>query len=273
MTTLSVSTAPWIFSGHDGKWSFREVSNRVEFVVDGRGLSELVEATDIGRLDTEVSVFELGTVDARAVMAGETPVEDWIPDAERIPLLMCPCADLLCGALTVKLARRTDHVEWSDWAWENHTEPPVPLPSLPVCRFEASAYEAALREAERLALTNRDPVTRVRVRHPGPWWRNIRRIPQERTDADAMLGWLEAEAEAVAPALGEADGDYRDFLINLDRAQTLLVGAASSKRELEGHDRAEAVDALSTVDASPHRISLPGETLDAVRWYLGRLQG
>jgi hypothetical protein len=113
-------------------------------------------------------------------------------------------------------------------------------------------------------------MTRVRVRQPGPWWRNIMRIPQERTDADAMLGWL--RAEAVIPAPGEADGGYADFLLNMTSAQRLLAGTASSKGEVAGRQRADAIDALIAVDESPHRISLPRETLDAVRWHLERLQ-
>jgi hypothetical protein len=152
----------------------------------------------------------------------------------------------------------------------NYFEPAQTLPSLPVCHFEPTTYAEILRDAERLALANRAPKTRVRVREPGPWWRNILRAPQERTDAGAMLGWL--HAEAVTPALGEADGDYGDFLINMDSAQALLAGAARSNGELDGRQRAEAIAALTAVDESPHRISLPWKTLDAVRWQLERLQ-
>lgn len=270
MTSFSTSTALSIANEYDGKWVVREVSNRVDFVLDDCGLSGLVEATEIGGLDYEVTLFELTTVDARSVLAGEAPFEEWIPDTSRIPLLVCPCGDLYCGALTVRLSRDINGVEWSEWAWENYFEPALPLPSLPVCRFEPTTNEETLRCAERLALANRDPLTRVRVRQPGPWWRNILRATQERTDAGAMLGWL--HAEAVRPALGEADGDYADFLINMESAQTLLAGAASSNRELDGHQRAEVIDALLAVDESPHRISLPRETLDAVRWHLERLQ-
>ena len=270
MTSFSVSTALSIANEHDGKWVVREVSNRVDFVLDGRGLSGLVEATEIGGLDDQVTPFEFVTMDARSVMAGEAPFEEWIPDTSRIPLLVCPCGDLCCGALTVRLSRDTSGVEWSEWAWENYMDPAQPLPSLPVCHFEPTTYAETLRDAERLALANRDPMTRVRVRQPGPWWRNILRIPQERTDADAMLGWL--LAEAVIPAPGEADGSYADFLLNMTSAQRLLAGTGSSKGEVAGHQRANAIDALLAVDESPHRISLPRETLDAVRWHLERLQ-
>jgi hypothetical protein len=270
VTSFSVSTALSITNEHDGKWVVRQVSNRVDFVLDGISLSSLVEATEIGGLEYQVTPFELTTIDARSILAGEAPFEESISDTSRTPLLVCPCGDLLCGALTVKLSRDTKGVAWSEWAWENYLEPAQPVPSLPVCPFEPTTYEETLRAAELLALANREPVTRVRVRQPGPWWRNILRIPQERTDPGAMLGWL--HAEAVIPALGEADDDYADFLINLDSAQTLLAGAASRNGELDSRQRAEVIDALMAVDQSPHRISLPPETLDAVRWHLERLK-
>lgn len=270
MTSFSVSTALSIANEHDGKWVVREVSNRVDFVLDGFSLSDLVEATEIGGLDYQVTPFELTYIDARSVMAGEAPFQEWIPDTSRIPLLVCPCGDLCCGALTVRLSRDTTGVEWSEWAWEDYMDSAEPLPSLPVCHFEPTTYAETLRDAERLALANRDPMTRVRVRQPGPWWRNSLRIPQERNDIGARLGWL--HTEALIPTVDEADGDYADFLDNLDSAQTLLAGASGRNRRLDGHQRAAAIDALIAVDRSPHRISLPWETLDAVRWHLERLQ-
>ena len=51
---------------------------------------------------------------------------------------------------------------------------------------------------------------------------------------------------------------------------SLLAGAASSRAELSGPDRAEAVAALTAVVDSPHRISLPPQTLEAARWHLRR---
>jgi hypothetical protein len=83
VTSLSVSTALSIHNGMDGRWVVREVSNRVDFVLDGRGLSGLVEATEIGGLDYQVTPFELITIDARSVMAGEAPFEEWIPDTSQ----------------------------------------------------------------------------------------------------------------------------------------------------------------------------------------------
>lgn len=60
MTSFSVSTAVWIANENDGKWVVREVSHRVEFVLDGSALSGLVEVTEIGGLDGQVTPFGLG---------------------------------------------------------------------------------------------------------------------------------------------------------------------------------------------------------------------
>lgn len=77
MTSFSVSTAPSIANEYDGKWVVREVSNRVDFVLDGRDLSGLVEATEIGGLDYQVTPFEFVTLNARSAMAAEAPFEEW----------------------------------------------------------------------------------------------------------------------------------------------------------------------------------------------------
>lgn len=271
MTSLSVTTAPVIADTGDGRWVVREMSNRVEFLLDGRGLADLVEETEVGRLDYRATPFEFPAVDGRAVLSGRVPFESSVVDTSRVPLLVCPCGDPACGALTVRLSQEDATVVWSNWAWENQYEPPLRLDSLPARRFEVATYEQAISEAARVAAANREPMTRMRVRVPGPWWRNMHRAPQERTDEEAMLGWL--MAQAVVPSIGEAEGTYFDFLVSLDTAQDLLAGAASRKRHLNDDRRQEAVAALRSVEISDHRDSLPPETLDAVRWFLGRLQG
>ena len=269
VTSLSVTAIPSVANKMDGRWVVREVSNRVEFVLDGRPLSMLAMDTEIGSLEDQVTPFEFPGIGADAVLRGTALFEDWLPDPSRVPILLCPCGDLCCGALTVKLTGDDSAVEWSDWAWENYYEPALSLP-LPVCRFDAITYEAALSQAGRVASANGELVTRVRVRRPGPWWRNIVGVPEERTDPKTMLGWL--HAEAVKPSLTEADDGYADFLIELNSAQALLAGAASSKAELRGAARDEAIEALGEVLRSHHVISLPPPTVDAVRWHLDQLQ-
>lgn len=270
MTTLTVTTHPRCAERWDGRWVVREVCDRIEFVIDGQGLSAWVEATEIGSTQGEATPFEMpGTTDAVSVLTGAAPYDDNRPGDRRIPLLVCGvCGDLTCGALTVALSRHADVVQWADWAWEGHdAEAAIPLPSLPVCRFERQAYDGALREAQRrVSIT---PVTQVRVHRPGRRWRNPFVLPELRTDPDAMLDWL--HAEPVIPALEDATGDYADFLIGLNHAQAMITGESSSRSQLPGDLQQEAVDALEALLASPHCMSLPSQTAQAAGWQLQRL--
>ncbi len=144
----------------------REVYDRIEFVIDGQGVSALVAATEIGSTQGEVTPFEMPATDAVAVLTGATRYDDSVSDTGRVPLLVCGvCGDLMCGALTVALSRHDGAVHWADWAWESpDADAVIPLPSLPICRFERHAYDRALREAQQRASIT--PTTQVRVRRP-----------------------------------------------------------------------------------------------------------
>jgi hypothetical protein len=270
VTSLSLTTAPTIANRVDGKWVLREVANRVEFVLDGNPLGDLVAATEIGPLEHQVTPFDRLSVDGAGVLTGAVPFDAEAEDPSRVPLLVCPCGDLMCGALTVRVSRDDQTVSWSEWAWENQYDAPLMLDSLASAVFGADDYDSVIHEAAHLAARNAEPETTMRVRAPGPWWRNIRRASQERTDEGAMLGWL--MAEAVAPRVGEAEGSYLDFVVSLDVAQDLIAAAASSKHGWHDRARHDAVQALRAVETSEHRISLPPETLRAVRWFLERLE-
>lgn len=266
MTSLSVSTAPLAFEEYKGKWVIREVRDRVELVIDGQGLAELVSVTELGSLEDQVTLFEPGGGDAVAFLSGRIRDESYV-DPARIPLLGCACGDPLCGALTVKLSLGPNEVVWSEWAWDDQMHPMQALPTLPACRFEASEYADALLRAVGVAEANLEPTTtRMRVRRPGRWWQNLRHLPESRTDPETKLGWL--HAEALMPSLHEADGDYAEFLINLDSAQVLLAGSDGELLGLSDIHRDEAHEALSAVTESPYRIRLPSPTLEAVQWYL-----
>lgn len=166
MTTLSVTTHPRCAEQWDGPWVVREVYDRIEFVIDGQGVSALVAATEIGSTQGEVTPFEMPATDAVAVLTGATRYDDSVSDTGRVPLLVCGvCGDLMCGALTVALSRHDGAVHWADWAWESpDADAVIPLPSLPICRFERHAYDRALREAQQRASIT--PTTQVRVRRP-----------------------------------------------------------------------------------------------------------
>lgn len=269
MTALSVSTHRWAAERLDGPWVVREVYDRIEFVIDGQGLSALDEATEVGSTQGEVTPFEMPATDAVAVLNGALRYDDSVPETGRVPLLVCGvCGDLMCGALTVALSRHDGAVYWADWAWESHgADAAIPLPSMPVCRFERSLYDGALREAQRRASLT--PVTQVRVRRPGRQWRKPFGLPELRTDPDAMLDWL--LAEPVLPALDDASPEYADLLADLTHAQALIAGAHSSGSPLVGDFRREVIGALEALLASPHCMSLPSQTAEAVRWHLQQL--
>ena len=268
MSLLAVTTIPWVHDVH-GRFVERQVFNRVEFIVDGRGLSEEVdnaEELDAGRLEM-VTLFELRTLHARSVLMGEGS-ESWMPGTSRIPLLVCWCGDPHCGTLTAQLTRDASGVTWSDWAWEDYLSPPAAL-SLPTQVFEETRYELVLDEAERLALANAGPETHMRVRVPGPWWRNLRTNAEERTDNAAMRGWLQARPIAVVGK--ETHGGYRDLLDQLTAAQRLIRSATNKEGEVFPVGQRDVMVALTAISESPHRISLPPYTLDSVHWHLERL--
>ena len=259
MNSLSVTTAPAAWETREGKWITREVRHRVEFVLDGVGLAEVLAPVAAG-LSDDVTPFELDIVNAPALLRGEIPLYEEIPSAERVPVLVCACGDRECGELTVKLTMGDEDVTWSDWAVEDYHTPIRWLPKIPEFRFPAGDYAGALLAAESISEANREPVTRMRVRVPGPWWRNIVRDPEEREDPLARLGWL--RVDPVEPALEEAEGEFWDFLVHLMGAQSALAGG-----DLGEEDRPEAIGDLQAVLDSPHRVSLPSATLDAVEWF------
>lgn len=254
---------------NDGVWSVREVYERVEFFIDDTGLGELITARGLGLVEDQVSPFDVSPEQARAALVGDAAFEDWLDDAVQVPLLlMCPCGDLQCGALTVRLSRSDDAVQWTDWAWEDfhaYTE----SVALPTMTFALGEYLGAVEDAAQLGAGGLTLLTRVKVRRPGPWWRNVRRLPEARTDQRTMLGWL--EAQAVNPNKAEADGDYFEFLSALDHAQSLIAGVGEQVGKLSAAHRADAWRGLDGVMASRHRRSLPADTFRAAQWFLARL--
>lgn len=66
----------------------------------------------------------------------------------RVPLYLCPCGDVYCGALTVAIDWGQEQVTWSDFGWEGPESEGVSQ-SLYMTRtgpfvFEREEYRAAL---------------------------------------------------------------------------------------------------------------------------------
>ncbi len=116
-----------------------------DFVVDGVSLAD---ALDVRRFDL-VGCFDVmdnkwNTHAAKALLLKEAP--DVAPD--RVMIYVCPeCADLGCGAFTVRVTSTDDEFVWSDFRYENNYDPEMTQPRGDVgpFRFAASDYRSALR--------------------------------------------------------------------------------------------------------------------------------
>lgn len=264
MSELGVTRAVWAANGIDGKWSTRTVSPRVEWTVDGTPVTALLAEAGQHGLEGEVTVFETAGDAARDIVLGHRPFEEWLPDASRLPVLMCSCGDLVCGTVTVALTVQSESVTWTDWARENYYSAAAPI-DLPAFRFDRANYRSTVEEAARMAASHPERLTFMRVRRPGPWWLNVGRIPQLRTDRRAQMGWL--HAEAVEPSLTAADGSYFEFLADLESAQALLAGAGGGLGKLGAASRHEFAELLTNLLTSEHVVSLPVETVRAAQWF------
>lgn len=72
--------------------------------------------------------------------------------ADRVSVYVCgECGDLGCGALTVQLDLADDHVQWTDWGYQNNYDdeihPLVGLPWLGDVSFPRPPYESVLHAA------------------------------------------------------------------------------------------------------------------------------
>ncbi|MBT9254450.1 hypothetical protein KMZ32_01920 [Phycicoccus sp. MAQZ13P-2] len=223
-----------------GRWFERTFGQRVEFVLDGRGVSDQFAETDLGRSTRHSSYESLFEAHERAVevLTGAVPAEDWLEDPTRVPVLMCPCGDLECGALTVALEVGDRHVTWRRWAWENGHEPLLPVPELPEVEIGREAYEQVLRDAAGLAADQRSQQVRVRVATPGPWWRYLSRSAEQATDERTLRAWLDVHATGISPdqvgvARLVADvGELHAVLSAARTAATLPAGELARARSL-----------------------------------------
>ena len=115
-----------------------------DFVVDGVSLAEVlvVHKFDlVGCFDVRENTWNARAV--RALLLKEPP--DVAPD--RVMIYVCPqCADLGCGAFTVRVRREGDEFVWSDFRYENNYDPEMTQtrPELGPFRFSASDYQSAL---------------------------------------------------------------------------------------------------------------------------------
>jgi len=265
MTSLEIRVQPWVTlaGGPDmPAWVTRRVESRVEFVLDGRTVSDLGGADDHPET---VTVFNLDDKRLAAdVLMGRAPLTDWFPPTGRLPLLVCPCGDPGEGTLTVRLSLTKDTVTWDQWAWE-HDSFPIERLSLPECRFRLDEYSAAVAEAGRQsALIEGKPTSIIRVANQGDGitrWLD-RRV---RGELARQVEWL--DIDVVHPGVRERSTELEQLLAAMALMRDELAGAKMNRRFVPaGAQSRRVITAASGIVESPEAFRLPEQTLSAVQW-------
>jgi hypothetical protein len=117
----------------------------LDFVVDGVSLYDRHGADDISCLGW-FTLDEDEQAARRLLSTAEPDVED------RVALWVCAeCGDVLCGALTARIARNADEFIWRDFAlsWRDHAagrwvHETGPFADWDEIRFDAAQYQQAI---------------------------------------------------------------------------------------------------------------------------------
>jgi len=120
-----------------------------DFVVNG---VSLFAATQAGECDMcgSLSDPQLEREIARRVNGGTAAMltSDVPVGGHRVALFVCPeCGDFACGAITVRVSRTERGVEWSDFAYENGSDPASRLDLGPF-EFEWAIYLDEIRRSK-----------------------------------------------------------------------------------------------------------------------------
>jgi len=159
---------------HDGDVTRHPESHYLDFVVDGRTLSDRLPGAR--GMATALNRAWLPTV-AGAIeeLLGQRPSLGLDPG--RVFLFVCgECGDLGCGAITAALRVGPNRVTWSQLAWENGSEPAEPVGNAPdVLSFDIANYEDVLAGAyKRIAALPYDQLAHQGRKFLWPWqlgWR------------------------------------------------------------------------------------------------------
>ncbi|WP_168581573.1 hypothetical protein [Gephyromycinifex aptenodytis] len=177
MNVLSLHHAVYESELIDGKIVRQHQSHYLDFHVDGRPLRDWFDHPD--SVITALNRPWLHMLDEGiAELTGRRP-DPRLP-AGRIPLLRCAdCGDLGCGAITARLDITAQALTWSDFAWENDDDEPVPQhPGLDFV-FDLDAYLRTIESCRaRVAAFPYDPLAHHGRDFLWPWqwgWRLPRR--------------------------------------------------------------------------------------------------
>ncbi|MCK1734571.1 hypothetical protein IVA79_11535 [Bradyrhizobium sp. 138] len=121
-----------------------------DFVVNGRSLFGATDASSLDlcgclsdpQREPEFALRLNGTV-ARLLTSD-------IPNggSKRVALFVCPeCGDVACGAITARVSRNDDIVQWSGFAYENGYESEAALSDVGPYAFNWAAYLNEIEQA------------------------------------------------------------------------------------------------------------------------------
>ncbi len=246
-----------------GSWHACIVGSRLEFVLDGTDLSELIHA-DPFRGD--VSIFDATDIKlAQDVLLDRERMDDEFPVSGRIPLMFCSCGDPGEGALTARLTIIEDTVTWDQWANEDDSGWINWISELPAYTFSLENYLAAVRKAAQMELSIMGAVSsKTRVRVPGEGlrsWVDKRRRGELACKLDLLA------IEVVRIEEGEHESDLRILLEWLEAIRSALRQAHDNRHFVPTLDQRREVSALTkAVLKSPENFRLPWETNEALKW-------
>lgn len=272
MASLQISVQPWTHSvvGFDrGEWETCHVESRVEFVLDGRAVTELF---GFDALSGKVSIFDASDIKlATEVLMGRARLTDYFPPEGRIPLLFCSCGDPGEGAITVRLTMTKDTVTWDQWAWEHDSFPIEWFPHLPAYHFPFDEYEAALYEARQTALKIMGTSSSIiRIASPGQGimhWLDKRKRGELACQLDLL------DIEVIQPAPGLHDTDLRQLINELQTIRTSLSPSLNSRHyEPTQEQGQQVVSSVARILDSAEVFRLPGQTQESLEWLRDRFQ-
>ena len=158
-------------SWEDGNITRHPESHYLDFVVNGRGLSELEWEGLYEKHLTPLNRAWLRHVPAEVDrLLGRACDPDL--DVGRCTILVCPIdGDLGCGAVTARVSVDEVAVRWSDWGLENGRGPATPIEGFGrSVTFDRESYERTLRAAyDQVAALPYDELAHRGRRFLWPW--------------------------------------------------------------------------------------------------------
>ena len=119
----------------------------LDFRVSGRSLFREIRKRGFDRLPRTTSNPNLPALDVETLEmlllegVGDTP-------SGRVALYLCPCGDLGCDAVSVRIQRDGGDIVWDDFVWEvDYEDEILPLEGLGPFRFREDEYRKSVQNA------------------------------------------------------------------------------------------------------------------------------